>query len=60
MSLITSAIRRLGHALVLALDPLRFRQAMLMRAQSASIEDKIEFDASPRPHFAYGVYKAAD
>ena len=59
MALIVSVVRSVRRALILALDPLRFRQAMLMRSKSASLEDKIAFDVFPRPHFAYGVYNAA-
>jgi hypothetical protein len=46
--------------MILALDPLRMRQELIKRSRSAKLEDKIEFDVFPRPHFAYGVYKAAD
>ncbi|QFT93933.1 hypothetical protein FIU86_13870 [Roseovarius sp. THAF9] len=45
--------------LVLALDPLRFKQRRLMRDATAPVEEKINFDAYPRPHFAYGVHRAA-
>jgi hypothetical protein len=30
-----------------------------MRDDAASVEEKIDFDAYPRPHFAYGVHRAA-
>ena len=57
--MIRSAIRNTRRTLLLALDPLRMRQAILKRSESAPLKEKIEFDALERPHFAYGVHRAA-
>jgi hypothetical protein len=56
---VTSAIRRVRRAISLSLDPLRHKQEMLRRSKSASLVDKIAFDLFARPHYAYGVYMAA-
>lgn len=59
MTSITGTLRAARENLILALDPPRFKQRRLKRDTAASVEEKIEFDAYPRPHFAYGVHRAA-
>lgn len=40
-------------------DPVRFRRAILNRRPAAAFVDRLEYDALPRPHYAYGVFQAA-
>lgn len=54
-----SLVRELRRWIVLGVNPLKFRQEMVRRSSSASLEDKIAYDVLPRPHFSYGVYQAA-
>ena len=60
MSFIRRLVSRIRRAMILALDPLRFRQELLKRSSSASLEDKVAYDVFPRPNYAYAVYKAAE
>jgi hypothetical protein len=60
MGLIASMLRSARRAVVLGLDPLRFRQEMLKRSNSkAPFSEKVAYDAMPRPQFGYGLYKSA-
>ena len=59
MNLFKSSIRQLRHALNTTLNPLQFRQYVLRNSKNASLEERVAFDVFERPHYAYGVYKAA-
>lgn len=57
MKVIKEQLRRVQRGINLALDPLLLKQARLMR--SGPLLERVDFDAFPRPHFAYGVCRAA-
>lgn len=50
-------LKAIYRKLVTLADPLKRRQAELLNG--GPLEDRIEFDAFSRPHFAYGIFKAA-
>jgi hypothetical protein len=38
---------------------MRMRQEVIRRSKTATVEEKVAYDVYPRPHFAYGVLRAA-
>ncbi|WP_108813583.1 hypothetical protein [Loktanella sp. Alg231-35] len=60
MNAIKKAVRAARDKAVLALDPPRFKQQRLKQGAAATVSEKVDFDAYGRPHFAYGVHRAAE
>ena len=53
------SLKSVRDGIALMLDPLKFKRARLKKSTTASLEEKIAFDVHERPHFAYGVHRAA-
>lgn len=47
------------RAIIIATNPHEWRRYRLTKSMSARYSEKIEYDAVPRPHFSYGVNRAA-
>lgn len=51
--------RSLLRGVRLMLDPLKHKQERVRASGTASLAEKIDWDALPRTHFAYGMHRAA-
>lgn len=52
-------LRSLRHKAAVLLDPLRFKQHRVRSSSTASLTERIEWEALPRTHFGYGLQSAA-
>ena len=52
-------LKSVRDGIVLMLDPLEFKRSRLKKTPNANLEEKIAFDVHDRPHFAYGLHRAA-
>lgn len=59
MSPISNQFKNIRRSLALFLDPLKLKQTRVRASSQASLEEKVEWDAFSRPHFAYGVHRSA-
>jgi hypothetical protein len=52
-------LRTLRQKTAVFLDPLRFKQYRVRSSPTASLREKIHWEALPRTHFGYGLHSAA-